>query len=73
MEMTLAVQYRFTLAPDEFRLVSKGLRGTTMTDEERAQARALQQRMMQVRAQQAEQMLDQFDKAADAADAEGTR
>ena len=66
--MSLAVQYRITLTPEEFRLVSKALRAPLVTDADKAAALALQKRMLELRASDAETLLGQFDKAAEAAE-----
>ena len=65
MDLQLAPQYRFLLTPQEFRLVSKALRGVEMMPEEKQEAATLQEKMLTVRAAQAKIFLENVQKDAE--------
>ena len=65
MEIQMVPQYRFLITPQEFRLVSKALRGVPLTPEEKQEAAALQEKMLIVRAASARQYLESVQKDAD--------
>jgi hypothetical protein len=62
MDLGLLVQWKMVLSSSELRLVQKGLRGV-LKEEEKADALALQEKIMRERARQAEQMADEAAKA----------
>ncbi len=62
MDVAMLVQWRLIVSSAEWRLVSKALRGV-LTDEEKIEALALQEKMMRERAIQAEQLSKEADKA----------
>ncbi len=65
MDISLIPQYRFLITPQEFRIMSKALRGTEMTPEEKQEAQMLQEKMLTVRAAQARIFMDNVQKDAD--------
>ena len=68
MEITFAPQYQFTLTSQEFRLISKALRGVALLPEEAQAAAALQVKMVKLRAAQARSFLAAVQKDADNAE-----
>ena len=65
MELQMVPQYRILITPQEFRVISKALRGIPLTPDERQEAAALQEKMLIVRAATARQYAESVQKDAD--------
>ena len=65
MDISLIPQYRFLVTSQEFRVMSKALRGAPLTPEERQEAVTLQEKMLIIRAEQARIFTENVQKDAD--------
>lgn len=64
MDINILVSYKMVITTQEFRLIQKALRGTLL-EEEKAEALALQERMMLVRHKEAAQFAAEAAKSAE--------